>query len=710
MKKLSLKVKLYALVIVLLLIMGLSMIITAQVSLSSMESRISDDTGELVQNIVVERLRATAGQYGELVASIFNRAYKIPETFREVIHRNVEGSDSARMSRRDLMETAGAILKGQPELSSIYAQFEPNAYDGQDRYFTGGVEDHSSDEGTLEIYYYRDQDGKIHFSRTADPSTKYDTTKNEFGIREAEWYLCSKETLKPCTMEPYNYEISDGYSELMTSLVMPIFKDGKFGGVVGADINLSTIQKTLKQVSQNLYDGAGRVTLVSEMGLIAGTSHYDKFLGRPLKEALPDRATAYRKLDKDGDNDVFDNGEDIAVAYPIHIKASDTTWSMIIELPRDVALADLSKVEDVLGEEVDATAGRQLTAGIVVSIVSLLLLVVLVRSVTRPLDRIRDRMANLASAEGDLTQELEIDTHAELIALADGFNAFLAKLRDMINDLKSINGRVSEQSDSVRRIAQETEENTSRQHSEIDSVVTAMNEMSAAASEVATFASDAAGNAREASDGVVSTQSTLTTAVNGVQELAADMEEASGAIGQVANRSDDINRILEVIRGIAEQTNLLALNAAIEAARAGEQGRGFAVVADEVRTLASRTRESTDEISEMIEGLQGEVQQTVTVIRGGVDRATNAVERTREADQSLAEVVQRIATIVEHVTQVATAAEEQSSVSEEINRNLTNIGDAASDLRELSQRVRGNGEELGEQVISLEEQLNRLRT
>ncbi|ROT96267.1 methyl-accepting chemotaxis protein [Marinobacter sp. R17] len=710
MKKLSLKVKLYALVIVLLLIMGLSMIITAQVSLSSMESRISDDTGELVQNIVVERLRATAGQYGELVASIFNRAYKIPETFREVIHRNVEGSDSARMSRRDLMETAGAILKGQPELSSIYAQFEPDAYDGQDRYFTGGVEDHSSDEGTLEIYYYRDQDGKIHFSRTADPSTKYDTTKNEFGIREAEWYLCSKETLKPCTMEPYNYEISDGYSELMTSLVMPIFKDGKFGGVVGADINLSTIQKTLKQVSQNLYDGAGRVTLVSEMGLIAGTSHYDKFLGRPLKEALPDRAAAYRKLDKDGDNDVFDNGEDIAVAYPIHIKASDTTWSMIIELPRDVALADLSKVEDVLGEEVDATAGRQLTAGIIVSIVSLLLLVVLVRSVTRPLDRIRDRMANLASAEGDLTQELEIDTHAELIALADGFNAFLAKLRDMINDLKSINGRVSEQSDSVRRIAQETEENTSRQHSEIDSVVTAMNEMSAAASEVATFASDAAGNAREASDGVVSTQSTLTTAVKGVQELAADMEEASGAIGQVANRSDDINRILEVIRGIAEQTNLLALNAAIEAARAGEQGRGFAVVADEVRTLASRTRESTDEISEMIEGLQGEVQQTVTVIRGGVDRATNAVERTREADQSLAEVVQRIATIVEHVTQVATAAEEQSSVSEEINRNLTNIGDAASDLRELSQRVRGNGEELGEQVISLEEQLNRLRT
>ncbi|WP_111497360.1 methyl-accepting chemotaxis protein [Marinobacter bohaiensis] len=709
MKKLSLKLKLYALVIVLMLLMGLSMIITAQVSLSNMESRINDDASELVQNIVVERLRATAGQYGEQVAAIFNQAYKIPETFREVIHRNVEGSDSARMSRRDLTETTGAILEGQPELSAIYANFEPDAYDGQDRYFTGGVEQHSSDEGTLEIYYYRDQEGKVVFSREEDPSVKYLDQQDEFGIREAEWYLCAMETLKPCTMEPYSYEISDGYSEMMTSLTMPIFSDGDFGGVVGVDINLSSIQETLNQVSQKLYDGAARVTLVSEKGLIAGTSAYTDELGRPLAEALPERADTYRNLVRQ-DTPVFDNGEDIAVAFPIDIDASNTRWSMIIELPRSVALADLKTVSDLLADEVDGTAARQLTAGIIVLVVALGLLVLLVRSVTRPLDQIRDRMSNLASAEGDLTQELEIDTHAELIGLADGFNAFLAKLRDMINDLKRINGTVSEQASDVRRIAVETEQNTSRQNGEIDSVVTAMNEMSAAASEVATFASDAAGNAREASEGVESTQSTLTTAVNGVQELAADMEEASGAIGQVASRSDDINRILEVIRGIAEQTNLLALNAAIEAARAGEQGRGFAVVADEVRTLASKTRESTDEISEMIEGLQNEVQQTVTVIRGGVDRATSAVGRTREADESLAEVVRRIATIVEHVTQVATAAEEQSSVSEEINRNLTNIGDAASDLRDLAERVRGSGESLGDQVVSLEDQLNRLHT
>ncbi|WP_166268586.1 methyl-accepting chemotaxis protein [Marinobacter caseinilyticus] len=708
MKKLSLKVKLYALVVALLSLMGLSMIITAQLSLSDMEGRLTGETREMVQTIVIERLDATAGQYGELVSGVFNSAYKIPEIIRGVILRNIQSGSSGRISRRDLQETIGSVLAEQQALSSLYAQFEPDAYDGQDRYFTGGVEDHSSDEGTLEIYYYRAPSGEVVFNRTEDPAQKYLDTRNEFGIREAEWYLCSMDSKTPCIMEPYEYEIEEGYRELMTSLVMPILDDQSFAGVVGVDINLSTFQKIIKSVSDELYDGQSRITLLSQDGLIAGSSHYTEALGRPLSEAVPEYADVFAELHRG--TRTFDTGETLAVSYPIEIDLPGAEWSLLIELPRTVALADLKAVTALLSDEVAATAERQLLVGMVVSIIAVVGLIVLVRSVTRPLDLIRDRMQSLASSEGDLTHELSIDTHAELIALAGGFNDFLSRLRDMINDLKSVNVRVREQASDVRIIAQETETNTERQNQEIDSVVTAMNEMSAAASEVATFAGDAAANAREASDGVRATQHTLSTAVTGVSALAGDMENASAAIGHVASRSDDINRIIEVIRGIAEQTNLLALNAAIEAARAGDQGRGFAVVADEVRTLASKTRESTDEISQMIDGLQQEVSQTVTVIRDGVDRATTAVEGTKEADLSLADVVERIAVIVEHVTQVATAAEEQSSVSEEINRNLTNIGDAASDLRGLAERVRNSGQALDNQVETLDQELGRLKT
>jgi methyl-accepting chemotaxis protein len=708
MKNRTLRFKLYALVVTLLLVMGISIVVTAQLSLGSMEQRITSETRETVRELATDRLSATAGKYGELVSGMFATAYRTPEVVRNVITRNIEASSSGRISRSALQETVGAVLEEQDSLSSIYAQFEPDGYDEQDRYFTGGVEEHSSDEGTLEIYYYRTPEGEVKFSRTEDPATKYLDERNEFGIREAEWYLCSRDTKQPCIMEPYNYEIEEGYTELMTSLVMPILKGNEFAGVVGVDINLSTLQETIERVSRELYSGQSRVTLLSKKGMIAASSHYSEFLGRPLAEALPDKAGAYTALHQSEQS--YDDGETLAVSYPIDIALPDTQWSLLIELPRETALADVAEITGLLSAEVNATARNQALVGVLVSVIAIGILILLVRSVTRPLNEIRDRMKSLASAEGDLTRELEIDTHAELIELAGGFNQFLGRLRTMINDLKDVNAKVSQQATDVNTIARETNEQTESQHNDIESVVTAMNEMSAAAGEVAGFAGEAAENAQKAQDGIRFTKDTLTSAVNGVSALASDMDEASTAIGHVATRSEDINRIIEVIRGIAEQTNLLALNAAIEAARAGEQGRGFAVVADEVRTLASRTRESTDEISQMIDGLQGDVGGAVTVIKGGVDRATQAVDGTREADHSLATVVERIGSIVEHVTQVATAAEEQSSVSEEINRNLTRINDAANDLRSLAKRVSGSGRTLDEQVKVLDSELSRLKT
>ncbi|MCK2149158.1 methyl-accepting chemotaxis protein [Marinobacter alexandrii] len=708
MKQLSLQFKLYALVISLLLVLGISIVVTAQMSLASMEDRLTTEARGTVQGIVMDQLSATAGKYGELVSGQFATAYRTPEVVRNIITRNIQADSSGRISRRDMQETIGAILEEQTSLSSIYAHFEPDAYDGQDRYFTGGVEEHSSNEGTLEIYYYRGPDGNVVFNRSADTAFKYLETRNEFGIRDGEWYLCSLESKTPCIMEPYEYEIEKGYTELMTSLVIPILDDGEFAGVTGTDLNLTTLQQAITEVSQTLFDGQSRVTLLSRRGLIAASSHYQDQLGRPLNEALPELADEFVQLHQ-GEGS-FDDGETLAVSYPVDISLANSQWSLLIELPRDAALASVQAMTRLLKDEVAATATDQTVVGIVVVVLATLVLIVLVRSVTRPLNEIRDRMQNLASAEGDLTRELDIDTHAELIDLAGGFNTFLARLRGMINDLKDVNSQVREQAKGVGAIALETDEQTSRQHQDIESVVTAMNEMSVAAGEVAGFAGDAAENARMAQDGIRFTQDTLQSAVSGVNAVSTDMGQASTAIGHVASRSEDINRILDVIRGIAEQTNLLALNAAIEAARAGEQGRGFAVVADEVRTLAQRTRQSTDEVSEMIDGLKVDVNGAVSVIENGVERASSAVDGTQEAAHSLATVVERIGTIVEHVTQVATAAEEQSSVSEEINRNLTHIGDAANDLRELASRVKGSGYTLDEQVQVLERELGRLKT
>ncbi|MFV8571763.1 methyl-accepting chemotaxis protein [Marinobacter sp. SBS5] len=708
MKHLSLRFKLYGLVIALLLLLSLSIVLTAQWSLEAMEERLSDDTRDTVQGIVMDQLGATAGQYGELVAGKFEAAYQTPEMLRVLIRQNIDDDKFGRMSRWALQDALRAVLEEQHSVSAIYAQFEPNAYDGLDEFFKDGAAEHSSDEGTLDISYFRNPQGEIEFSRTEDPSEKYLDAHNEFGDREAEWYLCAKDSRQPCLLEPYDYEIEEGYSELMTSLIVPVLSDGQFAGVVGIDINLTTLQTMVKEVSQGLFKGESKVTLLSERGLIAASSHYQQHLGRPLQEALPELASDFSSLHKQDGR--FDDGHTLAVAHPVKVALSGSEWSLLIELPRDVALTNVSEITALLDSEVAATASRQAVVAAIVVLIAIALLILLVRSVTRPLNEIRDRMQNLASAEGDLTRELDIDTHAELIDLAGGFNQFLARLREMISDLKEVNVKVRAQATDMGAVSRDIDDQTGQQHADIDSVVTAMNEMSAAAGEVAGFAGEAADNARAARDGIQFTQDTLGAAVKGVDALANDMGEASSAIGHVEQRSEEINRIIEVIRGIAEQTNLLALNAAIEAARAGEQGRGFAVVADEVRTLASKTRESTDEISGMIEALKGDVTGAVSVIQHGVDRASGAVDGTREAAHSLATVVDRIGVIVEHVTQVATAAEEQSSVSEEINRNLTHIGDAATDLRELAQRVRQSGEALDGQVQVLDGELERLKT
>lgn len=285
-----------------------------------------------------------------------------------------------------------------------------------------------------------------------------------------------------------------------------------------------------------------------------------------------------------------------------------------------------------------------------------------------------------------------------------------AELDAVVKRLHDVIDQLDEGAQSTIERSTEAQEAVSAQSSSTETIASASEEMSSTSQEVAANTASMLDQVRMASERVMEGQGLTENTHQSMSVLSRELDDAKTAIGRLAQASKDVTSVLGIIREITEQTNLLALNAAIEAARAGEQGRGFAVVADEVRTLASRTRESTDEISGMIERLKGDVDGAVTVIGTGVERATSAVEGTREASHSLATVVERIATIVEHVTQVATAAEEQSSVSEEINRNLTHIGDAANDLRELAQRVRQSGDALDGQVQVLDRELGRLKT
>ncbi|GAB4355355.1 MAG: methyl-accepting chemotaxis protein [Gammaproteobacteria bacterium] len=337
---------------------------------------------------------------------------------------------------------------------------------------------------------------------------------------------------------------------------------------------------------------------------------------------------------------------------------------------------------------------------------TLLLLVglswLLVSSIQRRLTATEKAMANIAEGEGDLTQRLDESGNDEISAVARGFNKFCGRIQDMVRQMNEASAQLQSSVQNMTQVVEETNEGIKRQQQETDQVATAVHEMSATVQEVAQNASSAAGSAHEANQQAQQGLEVVNGNREAIRTLASSVESAAEVINQLQAESEGVGTILDVIRGIADQTNLLALNAAIEAARAGEQGRGFAVVADEVRTLAQRTQESTAEIQELIGRLQEMATRAVDAMESGRTQADESVERAVRVGESLAQITESIGIINDMNAQIASAAEEQASVTEEINRNLANITTIAENSARGSQQAQASATTVYQLIARLE--------
>jgi methyl-accepting chemotaxis protein len=285
-------------------------------------------------------------------------------------------------------------------------------------------------------------------------------------------------------------------------------------------------------------------------------------------------------------------------------------------------------------------------------------------------------------ASGDLTKDIEVNSQDEIGELLTAINAMRQNLLNMLADISETTEQLSTASEEMSSITVQTSDTIHTQRSETEQVATAMNEMTATVQDVAVNINHTASAADDAYEQTQEGSTIVQRSIDQINKLAQQVDSSSRTINDLEHHSEAINTVLDVIKGIADQTNLLALNAAIEAARAGEQGRGFAVVADEVRTLAGRTRQSTDEINEMIEKLQSGSRQAVTVMEQSREEAKSAVELATQTGIALKTITQAVEKINEMATQIASAAEEQGSVAEEINRNIVKINDMSNQTSE----------------------------
>ena len=323
------------------------------------------------------------------------------------------------------------------------------------------------------------------------------------------------------------------------------------------------------------------------------------------------------------------------------------------------------------------------------------------KSITRPIAETTNALNDIAEGEGDLTRRIEVKSKDEIAQLALAFNRFAEKIHATVAQVSDSTSLLATSAEEMSAITHETQQMAKRQHLETEQVATAMNEMAATVQEVAHNATDAADAATHASQSTEHGKLLVEKVISTISLLADEIAHAATAIKELERNTAQIDSVLVVIRNIADQTNLLALNAAIEAARAGEQGRGFAVVADEVRTLASRTQASTSEIQQMIEALQQSAKSTVCTMNTSTATTQNCVSLVHEAGEALEAITQAVSTISQMNIQIASAANEQCAVSAEINKNVNNINDITINATESAVQTARAGDELAQLSMRL---------
>ena len=472
-----------------------------------------------------------------------------------------------------------------------------------------------------------------------------------FDPRVRPWYKGAESSSTSTLTEPY---IDAATGQLIISVATASKKSGQSVGVVGGDLSLQSLVDTL---AARDFDGMGYVFLVSADGKIL--VHPDKALVmKSLKEAYPQDTP---RISSDFSEVTVDGKTRIVTFAPIKGLPS-VNWYIGLSVDKDQAFAMLSEFR------ASAVIATIIAVGIILALLGML-----IRILIQPLHVMTRAMEDIADGEGDLTKRLTIVNNDEFGVLGTAFNRFVERIHGSIREVSSATGQVNEVALRVVAASNSSMYNSDQQASRTSSVAAAINQLGAAAQEIARNAAQASNQASDARGLAEDGQQVVDRSIKAMNQLSSMLSASSSNIESLNSKTVNIGQILEVITSISQQTNLLALNAAIEAARAGEAGRGFAVVADEVRNLAHRTQESAQQVQTMIEELQVGARESVSTMSESQRHSQDSVEIANLAGERLNSVTQRIGEIDGMNQSVATATEEQTAVVESINVDITEI-------------------------------------
>ncbi len=544
--------------------------------------------------------------------------------------------------------------------------------DNPSTYFT-----QSTNAGRFQIAYAGLSDGRFLQGVDLPVPEGYDP-------RTRDWYKVPMSTGETVVTEPY---VDVATNDLVVTIASP-FNTSGYSGVIGADLNLNTLINDVVSIEQPgvyafLVDGSGKIV-----------AHRDRNLTlKSVANVSPNlSANKIKSLSQEPDfEEISIDGEESLLSAK---KVPHTDWYFTVVIDKTQSFASYRSL-----------LRQSAIFGLIQLTVIAFVAMFIIKKALAPLTTLSSAMEALSKGDGDLTQRISVNSKDEIGTLAHHVNAFIAKLQEIVRDIADSSSQLNEQSEVSTNVARQTSDGLTVQLHEISQIATAVHEMSATAEEVANNAQMTADSAISSTENCEQGKQVIIRNQDSITNLAQQVENASGIIQELEKNALDINAILSTISDIAEQTNLLALNAAIEAARAGEQGRGFAVVADEVRVLSQRTHSSTDEIREMIETLQKNSVSAVESMQRSQDLAQSSVDDANNATTALEEIASSIQQISDMASHISNAASEQRTVTGEVSKNIQLVNDVsdkmsteADNSRHLSEELRGIAQQLNAQV------------
>lgn len=473
--------------------------------------------------------------------------------------------------------------------------------------------------------------------------------------------------------------------------VVSLGKALQFNGqtlVLGADVEIGDIIEGLEKV---ILPGSGYMFIANQDGNVFTHANTD-LLNQSISELGLSFNTIKSAMNSGGSVTAEVGGAE-SVVYAKAIKDTDLITVTVINY--DSLVAPLF----------DAVWG-QIAVTIAVVIACALLFNLLVNILFRPLTNVSNALEQIAHGSGDLTQRIEVESDDEVGQLAKNFNTFVGSMHQLISHIREQAQQLTSQSDSSTERARRNVDDINQQQQEVTMVATAVTELASATQEIASHAEHTASTAQASTESTDNGRAVVENTKTSITRLSDELKQASTIVAELDKHSQEISTVLSTIQGIAEQTNLLALNAAIEAARAGEQGRGFAVVADEVRILSQRTHASTEEIKSTIETLQTTTASAVSTMESSSSLAGDSVADVDKATAALSEIDAAVNQISDMATQIATAAEEQTHVTSEITQNITSIKDVSEHLVHSANDTSQEADNLRHQATKLNDKVS----